>query len=140
MNIRAITVCNPHAWAIIHGDKPYENRGWPSGYRGRLLIHAGKSREWLEDFPQYDGEPPAKDLVFGAIIGVVDMIDCVTPDQAFRKRGFRHETAEGPWCHEYANPRPLIRPVPWKGSLGLWLPTEELMRLVEAAGLEETRP
>ena len=43
----ALTVKQPWASAIIYGDKDIENRVWRTGYRGRLLIHAGKAVDWL---------------------------------------------------------------------------------------------
>ncbi|MHC4404130.1 MAG: ASCH domain-containing protein [Planctomycetota bacterium] len=42
--MKALTICQPWAWAIIHGPKPVENRGWATKYRGPLAIHAGQSR------------------------------------------------------------------------------------------------
>lgn len=41
--IRALTVRQPWAWAIVHGGKPVENRtrNIAGGYRGPVAIHAG---------------------------------------------------------------------------------------------------
>jgi hypothetical protein len=41
-----LTIRNPWAWAIVHGGKPVENRGWRTAYRGPLLIHAGARSRW----------------------------------------------------------------------------------------------
>lgn len=46
--MKALTICQPYAELIARGDKPIENRTWPTHYRGPLLIHAGKSRAWLD--------------------------------------------------------------------------------------------
>ena len=45
--MRALTVLNPWAWAILHG-KDVENRGWPvPGWRlDELAIHAGARSGW----------------------------------------------------------------------------------------------
>lgn len=120
--IRAITICEPWAWAVIHGAKRFENRSWYSDYQGPLVIHAGKSTKWMKEgcalLRKLGIEPPA-DLVFGAILGVVDMVDCVRPAQAKTADGkpdpfaFEHS----PWCHQYANPRPLAKPIPYLGKL-----------------------
>lgn len=39
--MRALTVQQPWAWAIVHGGKTVENRTQAWGYRGPLAIHAG---------------------------------------------------------------------------------------------------
>lgn len=40
--MRAISLHQPHASLIAWGYKPFETRGWPTLYRGPLLIHAAK--------------------------------------------------------------------------------------------------
>jgi hypothetical protein len=101
--MRAITVRQPWAWAIIHGGKDVENRtrNIAGSYRGPVAIHAGLAlddaalddhnlrRAWhLAGMPQrpttpgmfepllreYDGDE-ADWLPLGAIIGVVDLVD-----------------------------------------------------------------
>jgi len=113
--MKAITICQPFAWGVIHGPKVYENRSWPSSYRGLLLIHAGKSRKYLDDDPEFDGQPSDRDLTFGAIIGVVRMIDCLPVARARPT-----PCAEGPYCHEYADAYAFFEPVPCLGMLGHW--------------------
>jgi len=128
--MKAISVRQPWAWAIIHGGKDIENRNWKTNYRGPLAIHAGKSFDftraelrgviqglygkWLQEtiyrFQHSDD-------VRGAIIGVVDLIDCIP---SFR--------CDSPWkagddpdyfCWKLANPR-AVEPIPIKGQLGIW--------------------
>ncbi|WP_292721956.1 DNA cytosine methyltransferase [Nostoc sp. JL34] len=41
--MKALSVRQPWAWAIIHALKNVENRGWPINYRGDILIHAAKT-------------------------------------------------------------------------------------------------
>ena len=41
--MKAISVRQPWAWAIISALKDIENRGWPIHYRGDILIHAAKT-------------------------------------------------------------------------------------------------
>jgi hypothetical protein len=117
--LRALTVVQPWAWAIIHGPangpkKLIENRSWATPYRGPLLIHAGKSLTRLGDYGP--GEPEPKSLVFGAIIGVVELVDCV-PLERVEGQPF----AEGPWCWLLDKPR-AITPFPCSGLMGLWNP------------------
>ncbi len=39
--MKALSVRQPFAWAIVHGGKDVENRSWATSYRGPVLIHAG---------------------------------------------------------------------------------------------------
>ncbi len=112
----ALTVCQPWAYAIIHGGKDVENRSWPTSYRGLLAIHAGKSRSWLDpDCPMPDGtdHPPLDKLVFGAVIGIVELVDCLPI------RRCKSIWAEGPWCWVLRNAR-SIEPVLASGQTRLW--------------------
>lgn len=128
--MRALTVLQPWAWAILHAGKTVENRTWPTAYRGPLLIHAGKSRRLVGcDMPPAVDPPDPAELVFGAILGLVDLVDCVPvekrPDDVW---------ACGPWCFVLANPLP-IKPVACAGALNLWEPPAGELKAVRA-GIE----
>ena len=43
--MKALSVRQPWAWAIVAGWKPIENRTWATDYRGPLLIHAGRRED-----------------------------------------------------------------------------------------------
>ena len=120
--MKALTVQQPWAWGLIYGPKRIENRTWDTRYRGPLLIHAGKSKSRLGDDEGAFDLPSQLD--FGAIIGIVDLVDCV-PFDAVRDEPF----AEGPWCWVTANPQ-IIRPIACKGALGLWSPSPQLLSLL----------
>ncbi|MBL8048095.1 MAG: ASCH domain-containing protein [Chthonomonas sp.] len=134
--MKVLSIRQPWAWAIIHGGKDIENRNWRTNYRGPLAIHAGKQFDMrLDDFRDYCrgdyGNPWLRmatefineyDFVGneprGAIIGVVDLVDCI-PSYACDS-----PWKAGPdpdyWCWKLANPRPLAIPVLLKGQLGLF--------------------
>ena len=118
--MRVLTVKQPWAWGLIFGPKRVENRSWDTAYRGPLLIHAGKSRSDLDDARDLFPDLPLT-LDFGAILGVVDLVDCVPFDRV-RDDPF----AEGPWCWITTNPRPLPQSHPCNGALGLWVPPKGL--------------
>jgi hypothetical protein len=66
-----------------------------------------------------DGTPvPAeKALVFGAVIGLVKVVNCLTPDDPrIRDNPF----AEGPRCWILDQPRPLLQPFYMNGQQGLY--------------------
>ncbi len=118
----ALSVGNPWAWGIIHGPKRIENRSWRTHYRGRLLIHASKSRQFLHDaWPPSEDRPKESAFVFGALIGQVELIDCV-PVAEVESDPF----ASGPWCFVLSNPQPF-EPIPWKGQVGLFRVPDEVV-------------
>ena len=99
-----------------------ENRSVPYRYRGPLLIHAGAKRVQSTDMPRGVSRPEAEELVLGAVIGVVDVVDVV--DRA------RSKWFQGPYALVLEKPRALKKPVPWSGQLGLWTPPPGLARAV----------
>lgn len=117
--MKTLTVHQPWAWGIIHGKKRIENRSRPTRYRGRLAIHAGLSRATLREPCRWQGLfpelPPAEALDFGAIVGTVELYDCVPLAEVSSD-----PYALGPWCWLLRDPQPLPAPVPCLGQLGLF--------------------
>lgn len=121
-NLKALTVCQPFAEFIAAGDKLIENRSWPTKYRGLLVIHAGKSRAWLE------GDEKKMPFVFGAVLATCRLAACVHFDNGTEKDRLaklhpqlldaRH--CFGPWCWVLEDVRRLADPIPWPGSQGLF--------------------
>ncbi len=96
--MKALSLWQPHALAIELGLKPWKTRDWPTRYRGPLAIHAAK-RLWKNQsvwdvlalvqfrkmlFPSVgDVERSAamallnRHLIYGAVLCVVDLVDCV---------------------------------------------------------------
>lgn len=118
--MKALTICQPFAHLISIGDKRVENRTWPTYYRGKLAIHAGKSRAWLDD------TDPAG-MVFGAVVAVAVLVDCLHIEKISRGLYIskypwlnQHVHTEGPWCWVFENVQPLPKPVPYKGAQGLF--------------------
>ena len=134
--MKAITICQPYAELIILGVKPVENRTWQAGHRGPLLIHAGKSREWM-DTVDYCDRVSLGEMDFGAIIGVVDLVKCFSLaylrstncDDKYRHLG-THKHASGPFCFVLENPRRFTPAIPCRGMQGLWDVPELTRRIV----------
>ncbi len=125
--MKALTICQPYAHLIVRGEKRVENREWYMRHRGLLLIHAGKSRAWLDDHDipafQAAGDP----MAFGAIVGIANVIDCIHIDDVERADIMReypwlpdHEHTNGTWCIVLHNVRRFNVPIPCKGAQGLW--------------------
>jgi hypothetical protein len=132
--MKGLTICQPYAHLVEIGDKPIENRTWPTDYRGPLVIHAGKSKDWMDDADGY-GLAEAG-LAFGAVVCIVDMVECLKLKTLWPAK-YRHleanEHANGPYCHIYENVRRLADPIPWRGAQGLWDVPADLERRLAVA-------
>lgn len=83
--MKALTIKQPWASLIAHGIKDIENRTWKTNFRGRIYIHCSKPTKFNVQMtdPQMVAAMPVMmqavegTMPFGAIIGEVDIIDCV---------------------------------------------------------------
>ena len=76
--MKVLTMKEPWASLIAHGYKEYEFRSWKTNYRGKILIHAGKSldKDMSKMFKDYN-----LDYSKGEIIAVADLTDCILVDE-----------------------------------------------------------
>lgn len=127
--MKALSIRQPWAELVLRGLKDVENRSWRTHHRGPLLIHAsqGADEPWYGDF----GIP--EDAPRGALVGVVDVIDCM------RQRTSPWHS-RGSWGFYLAKPRRLPRPVPWKASLGLFDVPDRRVRRALVAARADRRP
>ncbi|QDF16237.1 ASC-1 transcription coactivator [Gordonia phage Malachai] len=151
--MKALTVQQPWAWAIVHGGKLIENRTANWSYRGPLAIHAGLRWSdrgsqsdlvhgaWHKQHPPHGivgGRLPEWQFEKGAIIGLVDLVDvhpdggCGRPwgESAYEEAGGRTRRAVTHLVLE--NPRPLAEPLVCAGALGLWTPPADIIRRLDA--------
>jgi hypothetical protein len=133
-----LSICQPWAHLIIAGIKRVENRTWRTPVRGRIAVHATRLvvRSWSEIFDHggprvaFDEEVAFEDdgtvlpamaaLPVGAIVGTVEVYDCLEemdlPDDLLLHDPF----VAGPWVWLLRDPRPLAVPFACKGKLRLW--------------------
>ena len=128
--VKAISIRQPWAWAIIHAGKDIENRDWQTKFRGPVCIHAAKGmtrgeyadanrtiqravgvvdQAWLDRWHGVTASPQR--MMFGGIIGVADIVDCVGASESpwfFGRYGF-----------VLKNARP-VEFVPVRGALGFF--------------------
>lgn len=102
--MKALSIRQPWAWLIVRPDlagvardaaaasgalKDIENRGWPTRFRGRVLIHAAKGMTraeyedgqdplWSSGGPTIE-LPPFEQLERGGIVGVTTIDACIAP-------------------------------------------------------------
>jgi hypothetical protein len=133
MNLKAISIRQPWANAIMLG-KDVENRSRYFSHRGPLLIHASLKVQNAALTDRRILSLPINDLVFGHLIGVVTVLDCV------RHSGSRWADPHAEWKLILSNPRPLLRPVPYRGQLSLFDVDHELLRGLLPAGFENELP
>jgi activating signal cointegrator 1 len=150
--MKALTIYQPYAHLICLPDdddraKRVENRRWATSYRGPLLIHAGKSRDYLDlDVSGKRDEGYGinlDEMTFGAIVGVANLADCVRIDWDdkgdWSKRTIaehsqrrwpwllRHEHTEGPFCFVLTECRRFETPIPYRGAQGFFEVKQEII-------------
>jgi hypothetical protein len=132
--LKALTIRQPWAWAVVYAGKDVENRRWRTAYRGPLLIHAAKHTDpagaasllWTMADPEAFGQPRAAFETCGAIIGLAYLADILTDSPSpWAQPGCYH------WMLE--SPAPVDPPVPCQGRQGRWNPPDTAAEAV--AGL-----
>lgn len=110
--MKALSIRQPWAWAILHAGKQVENRSWPTAYRGPILIHASKTydrdgHEWIKS--ELGIQIP--ETACGGIVGQARLVSCVTEADSrwfFGPFGFVLEDVE---------PLPFVK---CRGRLGIF--------------------
>jgi hypothetical protein len=72
--LNAVSIQQPDAAALLAEQAPVNYAGWQTSHRGPLLIHAAKRHTGKDSAHEAPG------LVYNAVIGVVDLADCVKDD------------------------------------------------------------
>ena len=133
-----LSVRQPWASLIVHGIKAIENRAWSCAYRGRIVIHAGKTwgRDEEEAYRQLlqiaiiNRDERRQEVLcssrslLGGFVGSVVMRDCIGEREWYRGGGAAfdgwNDWFVGPygWMFTGAQAFPCI--VPYKGAQGLF--------------------
>jgi hypothetical protein len=134
--LKAITVKPTWAWAIIYAGKNIENRSRRTHIRGPVAIHASKNmsrseyeksknlfpRRWRDKLPAYE------DLPRGVIIGVAEIVDCVTESKS---EWFINDDRYR-YGYVLKNQRP-VKMIPCSGALNFWNLPLEIDRKIKRA-------
>lgn len=138
---KVLTIHVPFAQLLVMGIKMFETRGWPTDYRGPLVIHAGKTwkpgtvRDWeravafitrpgvgsrLGDLAKHIAAWDVQDTL-GKALGIVNVVDCQqmmqAPDEIEDEFG---GFGPGRYGFRCATPCPFTTPVPLRGMQGLF--------------------
>ncbi|MDP2730797.1 MAG: ASCH domain-containing protein [Dehalococcoidales bacterium] len=130
--MKALSFRDPWGWLVASGLKDVDNRNWSTKFRGRIYIHISKTFDWYGlDWIMANLDLPllARNTLFGiewdtmprgAIIGEVDIIDCVTE-------------SDSPWFvgkfgFLLANARLYETKVPCRGKLGFFQPEIDFLK------------
>lgn len=152
--MKAISLHQPWATAVVIGLKKLETRSWWTHHRGPLAIHSAKRRtwaqralfeEWMENdkIQMYFEDALDLDfdcLHFGSFIGVVHVDKCaptdlVKPDETERLLG---DFSRGRFAWMLRNPLRLTRAIECRGYQRIWnVPAsiEELLPIPEPTDL-----
>lgn len=142
--MRAISLQQPYASAILDGSKRIENRRMRLGMKpGQWLwLHASAGfyfhrRDWPEardELLRLWPEAPREmdDYPRGVILGAT------LCGETYEHHGPPQEWAFGPYCTRIEAVVKLPEPVPCKGALGLWTPPPDVQTRLED-GLERTQ-
>lgn len=136
--MKALSLLQPWATAVVQGHKSWETRSFKTNYRGKLLIHASKKWTKAQDIllrtdPFNKFLKPPYSFPVGMIIGSVDLVDCIPTEDWFEmtirekwnttqmldNKGFGNFDA-GRFAWHLQNPVEFKHPVPAPGALGIW--------------------
>lgn len=129
--ITAITLWQPWATLVALGMKQYETRAWATYYRGDMAIHAAGKGSFhptymeLPGIKKYAPDLKIEHLVFGAVLAIVDMTDCIEIDQYLIQKISHMEMAFGEWqpgryAWQFDNRQKLREPLIIRGKQGFW--------------------
>jgi hypothetical protein len=123
--VKALSIRQPWAFAILHLGKRVENRTWYTPFRGTFVLHAAKkwSRDEKEDLECFREEivrkfsPAIPTVHLGYLVGTARLVDCVRPDKVPEGQ---ESWATGDWCFVLDDVRIWKQPVKYKGMLGFF--------------------
>jgi hypothetical protein len=121
--MKALSIRQPWAWLIVSGHKDVENRTWATNFRGRIYVHASKRLDRMSLIMITSGgmniNKEVRDAVsaktswaLGAIIGEIEIVDCVTQSDS--------PWFTGPYGFVTRSPELYKRPIPCRGKLGFF--------------------
>ena len=129
--MKALSVRQPWAYALVDGAKTLEIRGWKTEHRGRLLICASKAPNnvfWRSETE--DGREAFLLFPAGCMIGVVDVLGCRPMTEADAGQGGSMVAyTQGAWAWEIV-PAGFCVPKAITGRLNLFDVDDALVEML----------
>ena len=132
--MRALSLWQPWASLWCSSRKVHETRHWRCSHRGWLLVHAAKHFE--KDFALDDplrvilddefGSDWTLNLPTGALIGIVNMVDCVPTRRPIGDAAANDDDREcgdfsaGRFAWKRGEFRLFDQPIPYRGAQGIF--------------------
>ena len=133
--MKCVSLYQPWATLVVLGAKRYETRSWATEYRGRLGIHA--SRTWRPECEELcrqesvrrllraAGYRSTADLPRGALLGTVELVDCVAteflmPEDLGAEQRRLGDFRPGRFAWKLLDPVRLAAPLRLCGQLGVF--------------------
>jgi activating signal cointegrator 1 len=139
VSIRVITLKQPWAYLFASGFKQNETRSFATSFRGELYIHSSQKIDFNDLELLHDDKhfkkciPDRSVLIQGAIIGKVNIVDCVPTEKLSNDHYFKDTTKyvnNQEWAFgDYRENRfawigkdhkMLDTPIHCRGMLGIW--------------------
>lgn len=133
--IKAISMWQPWGSLWLSPNKRHETRHWATSHRGHLLVHAAKKFVKDVDIDLGDilssefGGHWGMELPTGAIIGMVDLIDCIPTEKIVTSFRWTVEEQTDNACGNFDDGRfgwrrgtywQFRNPIPYRGQQGMF--------------------
>ena len=141
--MKAFTIYQPYGYAIIAGLKLNETRPRRTNIRGRVAVHAGKKRFNKGGFQEQliaemaygkilekeyergvEHLKQATELIYGAVLGTVEIVDCVPVEEIVNTLSERERVlgdySPGRFAWVLQNPIMFEKSIPARGKQGWW--------------------
>lgn len=149
--MKAFTVYQPYAFAIVAGLKHYETRPRRTNIRGRVAVHAGRldtvqATKRLSDrafWGLMEAVGGKTELHRGAIVGTVEIVDCVPVENLVDSLDERERAlgdySLGRFAWVLENPVMFDEPFPARGKQGWWSWDQHAAEMARKIAQEITR-
>lgn len=130
--MKAFTVYQPYAYAIVAGMKGYETRPRRTNIRGRVAVHAGRL-DVVHATKKLSGNDFWKllevvggdiDRLTSAVVGTVEIVDCLPVEEVIATLTVQERAlgdySPGRWAWVLKNPIMFDTPIPARGKQGWW--------------------
>lgn len=154
MKVKCISLWQSWASLWAAGIKIHETRGWSMTHRGLLAVHAAKHKDihgaalWgnllVSTTPALPDslKRPFERLPFGAIVGVVEIVDCIPVEKLgpiSKLERMLGDYSPGRFAWPAVNARLFKDPIQWKGQQGFFtveIPDSKIVHAYQSNRLE----